>query len=84
MSQSAPGSRQLEVYCQKNNPDNKDRGNLRADRVPLNARGNQLLAEERWKAIKVYNRYSFQRSIAIYQVIILFPFLNKNVFIVKQ
>src|SRR6187402_2737120 len=36
----------------KNNPSNKDRGILTTDRVHLNANGNQLVAEEMWKAIK--------------------------------
>ena len=39
----------------KNNPDNKDRGILTTDRVHLNARGNQLVADEMWKAIKSLN-----------------------------
>ena len=39
-------------YDLKNNPDNKDRGILTTDRVHLNARGNQLVADEMWKAIK--------------------------------
>jgi len=36
----------------KNNPDNKDRGILTTDRVHLNEKGNQLVAEEMWKLIK--------------------------------
>lgn len=39
-------------YNLKNNPNNKDRGILTADRVHLNAAGNQLVAQEIWKAIK--------------------------------
>ena len=39
-------------YNQKNNPDNKDRGILTTDRVHLNAKGNQLVADEMWKVIK--------------------------------
>lgn len=39
-------------YNSKNNPTNKDRGILTADRVHLNAAGNQLVAQEVWKAIK--------------------------------
>lgn len=39
-------------YNLKNNPDNKDRGILTTDRVHLNATGNQLVADEMWKAIK--------------------------------
>ena len=39
-------------YNLKNNPDNKDRGILTTDRVHLNAKGNQLVADEMWKVIK--------------------------------
>ena len=39
-------------YNLKNNPDNKDRGILTTDRVHLNAKGNQLVADEMWKLIK--------------------------------
>ena len=39
-------------YNLKNNPDNKDRGILTSDRVHLNAKGNQLVAEEMWKVLK--------------------------------
>lgn len=39
-------------YALKNNPENKDRGILTTDRVHLNAKGNQFVAEEMWKAIK--------------------------------
>lgn len=39
-------------YNLKNNPENKDRGILTTDRVHLNAKGNQLVAEEMWKVIK--------------------------------
>jgi lysophospholipase L1-like esterase len=39
-------------YDLKNNPENKDRGILTTDRVHLNAKGNQLVADEMWKAIK--------------------------------
>ena len=39
-------------YDLKNNPENKDRGILTTDRVHLTARGNQLVADEMWKAIK--------------------------------
>src|SRR5258705_7830633 len=42
-------------YNLKNNPDNKDRGILTVDRVHLNAKGNQLVADEMWKAIKSLN-----------------------------
>ncbi len=38
----------------KNNPDNKDRGILTTDRVHLNAKGNQLVADEMWKLIQTY------------------------------
>ncbi len=36
----------------KNNPENKDRGILTTDRVHLNAKGNQLVADEMWRVIK--------------------------------
>ena len=39
-------------YGLKNNPDNKDRGILTTDRVHLNAKGNQFVAEAIWKEIK--------------------------------
>lgn len=42
-------------YNLKNNPDNKDRGILTTDRVHLNARGNQFVAEEMWKVLKQMN-----------------------------
>jgi len=43
------------AYNLKNNPDNKDRGILTLDRVHLNDKGNQLVADEMWKAIKLLN-----------------------------
>ncbi len=39
-------------YNLKNNSENKDRGILTTDRVHLNANGNQVVAEEMWKAIR--------------------------------
>lgn len=39
-------------YNLKNNKENKDRGILTTDRVHLNEKGNQLLADEMWKVIK--------------------------------
>ncbi len=39
-------------YNLKNNTENKDRGILTTDRVHLNAKGNQLVADEMWNAIK--------------------------------
>ena len=39
-------------YNLKNNLDNKDRGILTTDRVHLNAKGNQLVADEMWKVLK--------------------------------
>ena len=39
-------------YSLNNNPENKDRGILTTDRVHLNPKGNQLVAEEMWKTIK--------------------------------
>ncbi len=42
-------------YNLKNNPENKDRGILTGDGVHLNAKGNQLVAEEMWNAISRIN-----------------------------
>ena len=42
-------------YSLQNNPDNKDRGILTTDRVHLNAKGNQFVAELMWKAVKALN-----------------------------
>ena len=39
-------------YDLKNNPENKDRGILTTDRVHLNAKGNQLVADEMWRVLK--------------------------------
>jgi isoamyl acetate esterase len=39
-------------YNLKNNPENKDRGILTTDRVHLNAKGNQFVADEMWKVIR--------------------------------
>jgi lysophospholipase L1-like esterase len=39
-------------YNLKNNKENKDRGILTTDRVHLNDKGNQLVADEMWKAVK--------------------------------
>lgn len=39
-------------YGLNNNPENKDRGILTVDGVHLNAKGNEMVAEEMWKAIK--------------------------------
>jgi lysophospholipase L1-like esterase len=39
-------------YNIKNNPDNKAKGILTTDGVHLNAKGNQLVADEMWKIIK--------------------------------
>ena len=38
-------------YNLKNNPENKDRGILTSDGVHLNETGNQLVADEMWKAL---------------------------------
>jgi isoamyl acetate esterase len=38
-------------YNRKNNPDDKDYGILTTDKVHLNDRGNQLVAEEMWKVM---------------------------------
>ncbi len=42
------------AYNLKNNPDNKDRGTLTTDRVHLNTKGNQLVADEMWKLIQTF------------------------------
>jgi len=42
-------------YNLKNNTTNKESGILTSDRVHLNEAGNQLVAEEMWKAIKALN-----------------------------
>ncbi len=39
-------------YNKKHNSGNKEAGILTSDRVHLNARGNQLVAEEMWKVLK--------------------------------
>lgn len=39
-------------YGKSNNPENKESGILTTDRVHLNDKGNQLVAEEMWKAVK--------------------------------
>ena len=41
-------------YAVKNNPENKTSGILTTDGVHLNAKGNQLVADEMWKAIQGY------------------------------
>ncbi len=40
------------AYNLHNNPENKDRGILTTDRVHLNEKGNQFVAEQMWEAIK--------------------------------
>jgi isoamyl acetate esterase len=42
-------------YNKQNNPDNKESGILTTDRVHLNEKGNQLVAEEMWKVIRGLN-----------------------------
>jgi len=39
-------------YNNANNPENKEKDILTYDRVHLNAKGNQLVADEMWKAVK--------------------------------
>ena len=39
-------------YNKQNNSENKEQGILTRDRVHLNAKGNQLVADEMWKTIK--------------------------------
>ena len=41
-------------YNLKNNPANKESGILTTDRVHLNAKGNQLVADEMWKVIQAF------------------------------
>ena len=41
-------------YNLKNNPGNKESGILTTDRVHLNAKGNQLVADEMWKVIQAF------------------------------
>lgn len=41
-------------YLQKNNPDNDEKGILTTDRVHLNEKGNQLVADEMWKVIRQF------------------------------
>lgn len=40
------------AYNKQNNPENKEAGILTTDRVHLNEKGNQLVADEMWKVIK--------------------------------
>jgi isoamyl acetate esterase len=42
-------------YNKANNPNNEERNILTNDRVHLNAKGNQLVADEMWKKIKSLN-----------------------------
>jgi isoamyl acetate esterase len=42
------------AYNKQNNPDNKESGILTTDRVHLNEKGNQLVADEMWKLIKTF------------------------------
>ena len=44
--------RSFSEYDLKNNPDNRSKGILTNDGVHLNAKGNQLVADEMWKLIK--------------------------------
>jgi isoamyl acetate esterase len=39
-------------YNKKNNPENKESGILTTDRVHLNEKGNQLVADEMWKVLR--------------------------------
>lgn len=41
-------------YNLGNNPDNKEAGILTTDKVHLNPRGNQLVADEMWKVIRAF------------------------------
>lgn len=42
-------------YLKENNPENKEKGIFTYDRVHMNNKGNQFLADEMWKAIKALN-----------------------------
>ncbi len=42
----------FQEYLKANNPENKEKEVLTYDRVHMNNKGNQLLADEMWKAIK--------------------------------
>lgn len=42
-------------YYKKNNPNNEEKNILTYDKVHLNAKGNQLVADEMWKAVKNLN-----------------------------
>ena len=43
------------AYNLSNNSDNKEKGILTSDGVHLNAKGNQLVADEMWKVLKALN-----------------------------
>lgn len=42
----------FQEYLKTNNPDNKEKEILTYDKVHMNSKGNQFLADEMWKAIK--------------------------------
>ncbi len=42
-------------YYQNNNPNNEEKNILTYDKVHLNTKGNQLVAELMWKAVKTFN-----------------------------
>jgi lysophospholipase L1-like esterase len=44
--------KKFQDYLEKNNPENKEKEVLTYDRVHMNDRGNQLLADLMWKALK--------------------------------
>jgi lysophospholipase L1-like esterase len=46
---------QFLAYNKANNPNNEEKNILTYDRVHLNAKGNQLVADAMWKAIKALN-----------------------------
>ena len=47
--------KKFQDYLEKNNPENKEKEVLTYDRVHMNDRGNQLLAELMWKGLKDLN-----------------------------
>jgi isoamyl acetate esterase len=44
--------KKFQDYLNKNNPDNKDKEILTYDRVHMNDKGNQFIADEMWKVLK--------------------------------
>ena len=62
-------------YNLKNNPENKESGILTSDSVHLNEKGNQLVADLMWSAIKgIKVNECLNRS---HEIIILLSFLDQ-------